>query len=64
MIVHEDVKSTSSSIFYRKSNDDNKYSGTQAFAHMEASELRELGFKPGEIVDLKEAVLEWASSKK
>ena len=44
--------------------DDNKYSGTQAFAHMEASELRELGFKPGEIVDLKEAVLEWASSKK
>jgi hypothetical protein len=44
--------------------DDNKYSGTQAFAHMEASELWELGFKPGEIVDLKEAVLEWASSNK
>lgn len=33
--------------------------GTQAFAHMESSELRELGFMPGEIVDLKEAVLEW-----
>jgi hypothetical protein len=44
--------------------DNNKYSGTQAFAHMEASKLRELGFKPGEIVDLKEAVLEWASCKK
>jgi len=41
----------------------NKYSGTQAFTHMESNELRELGFKPGEIVDLKEAVLEWASSK-
>ena len=38
--------------------DDNQYSGTQAFAHMEASKLWELGFKPGEIVDLKEAVLE------
>ena len=44
--------------------DTNKYSGTQAFAHMEPSELRELGFKPGEIVDLKEAVAEWASSNK
>ncbi|KIJ97939.1 hypothetical protein K443DRAFT_9520 [Laccaria amethystina LaAM-08-1] len=44
--------------------DNNKYSGTQAFAHMEASKLRELGFKPGEIVDLKEAVLEWALCKK
>jgi len=43
--------------------DTNKYSGTQAFVHMESNELRELGFKPGEIVDLKEAVLEWASSK-
>jgi len=31
--------------------------------HMESNELQELGFKPGEIVDLKEAVLEWASSK-
>ena len=44
--------------------DDNKYSGTQAFAHMEASELWEFGFKLGEIVDLKEAVLEWVLSKK
>jgi len=44
--------------------DENKYSGTQAFTHMESGELRELGFKPGEIVDLKEAVKEWASSDK
>jgi hypothetical protein len=44
--------------------DENKYSGTQAFAHMESGELRELGFKPGEIVDLKEAVKEWALSDK
>ena len=44
--------------------DENKYSGTQAFAHMESSELHKLGFKPGKIVDLKEAVKEWASSNK
>ena len=44
--------------------DANKYSGTQAFAHMESSELWELGFMPGEIVDLKEAVLEWALNNK
>ena len=35
----------------------------QAFAHMESSELQELDFKLGEIVDLKEAVLEWALNK-
>jgi len=39
---------------------DNAYTGTQAFAHMEPAELREMGFKPGEIVDLKEAVKAWA----
>ena len=56
------VFALSDNIFHRL--DTNKYSGTQAFAHMESSELRELGFKPGKIVDLKEAVLEWASSNK
>ena len=55
------ISALSQDIFRRL--DDNKYSGTQAFAQ-EASELWELGFKPGEIVDLKEAVLEWALSKK
>lgn len=44
--------------------DTNKYSEMQAFAHMESSELQELDFKLGEIVDLKEAVLEWALNKK
>jgi len=44
--------------------DENKYLGTQAFAHMESGELHKLGFKPGEIVDLKEAVKEWDSSDK
>jgi hypothetical protein len=48
-------------IFHRL--DDNKCSGTQAFAHMEASKLLELDFKPEEIVDLKEAVLEWGLCK-
>ena len=56
------VFALSDNIFCRL--DTNKYSGMQVFAHMESSELRELGFKPGKIVDLKEALLEWASSNK
>jgi hypothetical protein len=36
------------------------YTGTQAFRYLDIQELKELGFKPGEIVDLKEAILEWA----
>ena len=36
------------------------YTGTQAFRYISVQELKDLGFKPGEIVDLKEAVLEWA----
>lgn len=39
---------------------ENAYTGTHAFAHMETTELREMGFKAGEIADLKEAVKEWA----
>jgi hypothetical protein len=39
---------------------ENAYTATHAFAHMETTELREMGFKAGEIVDLKEAVKEWA----
>ena len=35
------------------------YTGTQAFWYINMQELKDLGFKPGEIVDLKEAVLEW-----
>lgn len=36
------------------------YTTTHAFAHMEMTELCKMGFKAGEIVDLKEAVKEWA----
>jgi len=42
---------------------DNAYSSTHAFAHMESGELREMGFKAGEIVDLKEAIKEWAAPR-
>lgn len=41
---------------------DNAYTATHAFAHTEPVELREMGFKAGEIVDLKEAVREWVVS--
>jgi len=39
---------------------DNAYIATHAFAYMETVELCEMGFKAGEIVDMKEAVKEWA----
>jgi len=39
---------------------DNKYTGTQAFRYMTNQELKDMGFKPGEIVDLKEAVADWS----
>jgi hypothetical protein len=42
---------------------ENAYTGTQAFRYIDVQELKDLGFKPGEIVDLKEAVLEWAVPK-
>jgi hypothetical protein len=35
------------------------FTGTQAFRHLYVQELIDLGFKPGEIIDIKEAVLEW-----
>ena len=38
---------------------DNAYTATHAFTHKEPVKLREMGFKAGEIVDLKEAVKEW-----
>ncbi|KAG6894151.1 hypothetical protein C0992_007313 [Termitomyces sp. T32_za158] len=38
------------------------YTGTQAFRHIDVSELKDMGFLPGEIVDLKEAVIEWAGN--
>lgn len=42
---------------------ENAYTRTHAFTHMEMAELWEMGFKAGEIADLKEAVKEWAVPK-
>lgn len=41
---------------------ENAYSGTHAFPYMTGDELITLGFKPGELIDLKEAILEWMAS--
>lgn len=38
----------------------NAYTGTQAFRYIDVQELKDLGFKLGEIADLKEAILDWA----
>jgi hypothetical protein len=35
---------------------ENAYTGTQAFWYIDVQELKDLSFKPGEIVDLKEAL--------
>ena len=42
---------------------DNAYSGTHAFPYMTGEELLTLGFKPGEIINMKEAITKWATSK-
>jgi hypothetical protein len=39
---------------------DNGYSRMHTFKYIEISELQDMGFKPGEIVELKEAVRLWA----
>jgi hypothetical protein len=39
---------------------DNAITGTHAFAHMTSTDLQEMGFKLGEVIDLKEAIQEWA----
>ena len=39
---------------------DNGYSHTHTFKYIEVSELRSMGFKPGKIAELKEAVRLWA----
>ncbi|KAG6847329.1 hypothetical protein H0H93_008788, partial [Arthromyces matolae] len=39
---------------------DHAYTGTHAFRYIEMSDLNAMGFLPGEIVDLREAVAEWA----
>ena len=41
----------------------NVITGTHAFSHITDTDLAGMGFKIGEIIDLKEAVKMWASSK-
>ena len=42
---------------------DNAITGTHAFSHITDTDLTGMGFKIGEVIDLKEAVRMWASSK-
>jgi len=37
--------------------------GTHAFAHMSSADLQAMGFKLGEVIDLKEAIKEWAQAR-
>ncbi|KAF9472493.1 hypothetical protein BDN70DRAFT_777965, partial [Pholiota conissans] len=39
---------------------DNEITGTHAFAHLTDGNLKEMGFKIGQVIDLKEAIKEWA----
>jgi hypothetical protein len=39
---------------------DNAITGTHAFPHMTSTDLQDMGFKLGEVIDLKEAIKEWA----
>jgi hypothetical protein len=42
---------------------DNAITGTHAFSHITETNLTGMGFKIGEVIDLKEAVRMWASLK-
>jgi len=42
---------------------DNAITGTHAFLHIAETDLVGMGFKMGEVIDLKEAIKMWASSK-
>jgi len=42
---------------------ENTITGTHAFSHIMDTDLTGMGFKIGEVIDLKEAVKTWASSK-
>jgi len=42
---------------------DNAITGTHAFSHITDTDLAGMGFKIGEVIDLKEAVRMWALSK-
>jgi hypothetical protein len=38
----------------------NAITGTHAFPHMSSTDLQDMGFKLGEVIDFKEAIKEWA----
>jgi hypothetical protein len=39
---------------------ENAITGSHAFSHMSTTDLQAMGFKLGEVIDLKEAIKEWA----
>ncbi len=41
---------------------EHRVSGTHAFAHIGIKDLKEMDFKIGEIIDIKEAVIEWCKN--
>lgn len=42
---------------------ENAITGTHAFSHITDTDLTQMGFKIGEVIDLKEAIKMWALSK-
>ena len=42
---------------------DNAITGTHAFSHITTDDLKAMGFKFGEIIDLKEAIMLWGNEK-
>ena len=41
---------------------EHRISGTHTFAHISSKDLKEMDFKIGEIIDIKEAVKEWSKT--
>jgi hypothetical protein len=42
---------------------ENAITGSHAFAHLSSADLQAMGFKLGEVIDLKEAIKEWAQAR-
>ena len=42
---------------------DNAITGTHAFSHITTDDFKAMGFKFGEIIDLKEAIVLWGYEK-
>ena len=43
--------------------EENAITGSHAFAHMSTTDLQAMGFKLGEVIDLKEAIKEWVQER-